>query len=127
MTYDHNEATSVVRRRTGTALTIFAGLVFIVSGTLKLLGVPAVVHELQQDGFLHTVPLVGALEIASGLLFLVPRTRSFGLMFASAFMGGAIATHVQHAELVQIAPAAFILGLVWVGAWLKHPMALWSF
>jgi uncharacterized membrane protein YphA (DoxX/SURF4 family) len=127
MTYDHNESISSARLRTGTALTILAGLLLIASGAVKLYGVPKVIHELQQYGFVHTIALVAVLEIASGLLLLVPRTRSLGLVFASAFMGGAIATHVEHAEAVQIAPAAFVLGLVWIGVWLKHPVALWSF
>ena len=127
MTSKQNKPISPARRRAGIALTTLGGVVLLASGTVKLAGVPAVVHELQQYGFVHTVPLVALLEIASGLLFLVPRTRSFGLVFASAFLGGAIATHVQHAETVQILPAAFVLGLVWAGVWLEHPVALRSF
>jgi uncharacterized membrane protein YphA (DoxX/SURF4 family) len=117
---------SAARRRTGTALTILAGFVLVASGTVKMLGVPAVVHQLERYGFVHTVPLVAVLEIVSGILFLVPRTRSFGLVFASAFLGGAIATHVQHSEIVPLAPAALVLALLWTGTWLRHPVALWS-
>jgi hypothetical protein len=70
--------------------------------------------------------LVALLEIASGALFLLPRTRSLGLLVASAFMGGAIATHVQHGETFATVPAVLVLGLVWMGALLKHPVSLWS-
>jgi hypothetical protein len=127
MTNEHNNSISTARRRTGAALSILAGVLLLASGGVKLAGVPTVVHQLQKYGFVHTVPLVALLEIASGVLFLVPRTRSFGLVFASAFLGGAIATHVQHSETVQILPAAFVLALVWTGVWLEHPIALWSF
>jgi hypothetical protein len=58
------------------------------------------------------------------MLLLVPRTRSLGLLLASSFMGGAIATHLQHNELP--APAAFVLLLVWIGSWLRYPVTLWS-
>jgi uncharacterized membrane protein YphA (DoxX/SURF4 family) len=127
MTDDDNQLISVARRRIGGALTVLAGVLLVASGTVKLLGIPAVVRQLEQYGFVHTVPLVAGLEILSGVLFLVPRTRPFGVVFASAFMGGAIATHVQHAETVQIVPAALVLGLLWSAAWLKQPAALWSF
>lgn len=127
MTNEHANPISSGRRRTGAALTTLAGALLLASGMVKLAGVPVVVHQLQQYGFVHTVPLVALLEIASGLLVLVPRTRSFALVFASAFLGGAIATHVQHAETVQTLPATLVLVVMWTGVWLEHPVALWSF
>ena len=127
MTITHSERTSAARLRAGTAITIVAGALLLGSGIAKMLGVAAVVRPIEAYGFVHTVPLVAALEIASGILFLLPRTRSFGLVFASAFMGGAIATHIQHAEVAQLVPAVAVLGLVWAGTWLRHPVALWSF
>ena len=127
MINENSNPISSGRRRTGVALTTLAGVLLLASGTVKLAGVPVVVHQLQQYGFVHTVPLVALLEIASGVLFLIPRTRSLGLVFASAFLGGAIATHVQHAETFQTLPAASVLLLVWTGVWLEHPIALWSF
>lgn len=126
MTSTQTEPTSAARRRAGKILTIIAGVLLLGSGIAKMLGIAAVVRPLEAYGFVHTVPLIAALEIASGILFLLPRTRSFGLVFASAFMGGAVATHIQHAEFVQIAPAALVLGLLWGGTWLRHPAALWS-
>ncbi|HXT15030.1 MAG TPA: DoxX family protein [Gemmatimonadaceae bacterium] len=130
MTSYHTESStsmSVARRRTGTGLTILVGVLLMASGTVKMLAVPPVVGPLKQYGFVHTVPLVATLEIISGVLFLLPRTRSFGLVFASAFMGGAVATHIQHAETIQLVPAALVLALLWIATWLKHPAALWSF
>ena len=108
-------------------LTMLAGLLLVASGTAKLIGVASVVRQLEAYGFVHTVPLVAALELASGLLFLAPRTRSFGILLASAFLGGAIATHVQHAEAAQNLPAVLVLTLMWTGTWLRHPVTLWSF
>lgn len=114
-------------RRTGSVLTTLAGLILLVSGAVKLAGVPPVVQSLYAYGFTHTVPLVGTLEMLSGILLLVPKTRSFGLVFASAFLGGALATHVQHHEVRQCIPALFVLALVWGGVTLRHPITLWSF
>jgi hypothetical protein len=64
------------------------------------------------------------LEISSAILFLFPRTRSMGLLLVSSYMGGAIATHVEHG-LSFIQPGVF-LALLWLGAWLRHPQILWS-
>ena len=70
--------------------------------------------------------LIAGLEVVSALLFLLPSTRSFGLLLVSAYMGGAIATHVQHDQLHLAAPASAVLCLIWLGAWLRHPEILWS-
>ena len=67
---------------------------------------------------------VAGLEILSGLLFLVPFTRSFGLLLVSSFLGGAIATHLQHGQ--PIVQPSFVLFLIWLGTWLRHPRILWS-
>jgi len=118
---------STVRRRAGTILTTLAALILVGSGVAKALGAPAVVRQLHAYGFTNTVLLVAALELTSGVLLLVPRTRSFGLLFASAFLGGAVATHVQHDPGFAMVPASAVLVLVWLGVWLEHPVTLWSF
>ncbi len=119
--------TAARRQRLGTGAIVLAGVLLLGSGTAKLLGVPPVVRQLEAYGFVGTVPLVALLELASAVLLLLPRTRAFGLVFASAFMGGAIATHVQHHELAPGLPSILVLGLAWLGVALRHPEALWSF
>ena len=127
MTDTRTDVDSIARRRVGTTLTILSSILLVGSGTAKLLGAPPMVEPLRAYGFTNTVPLVAALELGSGVLLLVRRTRSFGLLFASAFLGGAIATHVQHHEVVELFPAFVVLGIAWVGTWLKHPVTLWSY
>jgi hypothetical protein len=39
--------------------------------------------------------IVATLEFQSAVLFLYPKTRSFGVAFLSAFLGGAVSTHVR--------------------------------
>lgn len=124
MTPTHTNAESTMRRRTGTVLLLLAAVILIASGTTKLIGPAAVVRQLESFGFAGKIQLVGVLELVSGMLLLVPRTRSLGLLLASSFMGGAIATHLQHNELP--APAALVLSLVWLGSWLRYPVTLWS-
>jgi CBS-domain-containing membrane protein len=47
-----------------------------------------------------TVRVLGIVEVLSILLFIIPRTGVFGAMLLSAYIGGAIATHLEHAMSV---------------------------
>ena len=68
--------------------------------------------------------LVGLLEGVSALLFVIPSSRSAGLLLLSAFLGGAISAHIGHGEAPS--QAVFMLALIWFAAWLRHPEILWS-
>ena len=62
---------------------------------------------------------IGLLEIACTLLYLIPPTRTLGALLLTAYLGGAVATHVRIGDPFAI---PVILGiLVWVGLWLRDP------
>lgn len=114
------------RRVAGTISIFLGGLVLIGSSSAKFAQVPPVVAQLATVGFGGgKLVIIAALEIVSALLFLIPRTRSFGLLMVSAYLGGAIATHMGHNEPVY--QPGFVLTLLWLGAWLRHREVLWSF
>lgn len=113
------------RRIAGTVLIFLCGLALVASAGAKFAHMPQVAAQLGGWGFTGgRLTLVAVLEILSALLFLIPPTRSAGLLMVSAYMGGAVATHVQHGEL-SLQPALF-LALLWLGAYLRHPQVLWS-
>jgi hypothetical protein len=113
------------RRITGTILVVFASVVLIGSAAAKLAHVPKVVTELGAMGFDgNKLIFIAILEILSAVLFLIPVTRSFGLLMMSAYMGGAIATHVGHDQ--PFIQPALVLVIVWLGTWLRHPRILRS-
>jgi hypothetical protein len=98
------------------------------SSLVKFAQVPGVVHKMTLLGFGGgKLTLVAALEIVSALSFLYPKTRSFGLLVLSAFLGGATSAHVQAGQLGDAGGPAVFLTLAWVGTWLRHPEMLWSF
>lgn len=120
-----NASVSRKRRITGNVLIVLGGLMLIGSAGAKFAHVPKVVTELGAMGFDgNKLMLIAILEILSALLFLIPVTRSFGLLLVSSFLGGAIATHMQHNQ--PIVQPSFVLFLIWLGAWLRHPQILWS-
>jgi len=113
------------RRVLGNLLVFLGGLALVGSAAAKLAHIPKVVSELGAMGFDgDKLMLIGALEVLSALLFLMPMTRAAGLLLVSAFMGGAIATHIQH-QSSPVQPA-LVLSILWIGAWLRHPEVLWS-
>lgn len=50
-----------------------------------------------------TYLMIGVVELFCLLLFIIPRTGILGTLLLSAYMGGAIATHLEHGESI-IAP-----------------------
>jgi hypothetical protein len=58
-------------------------------------------------------------EIASALLFLLPKTNKQGTLLLSSYMGGAIIIHMT-AGMSIVMPSA-VLVLVWFVAWLRNP------
>ena len=102
---------------------IIAGLVvalLIASGVDKLSGSA---HSLEMTKSFGIEPLsyriLGAIEILSALLFLLTRTGLLGLLLLSSYLGGAIATHLQHQQGILF-PAALEAGL-WIAATLRFP------
>jgi len=121
-----SKATSGARRTAGNILIFLGGIVLLGSAIAKFAHVTLVVKQLAAIGFDGSrLMIIAALELLSATLFLVLRTRSFGLLMASAYMGGAISAHLGHGEPVY--QPAFVLILLWLGAYLRHPEVLWSF
>jgi DoxX-like family len=116
-----------IPQRIGSVLITLGGLLLLGSAAAKLAHVLKVVAELGVMGFGgHKLTFVALLEVASAVLFLVPFTRSVGLVLVSAFMGGVIATHLQHEPFHSIFGPSLLLGLLWLGTVLRHREVLWG-
>jgi hypothetical protein len=113
------------RRIVGWVLTGLLTALFLGSAYLKLSRAPQVVEMMQMWGLGDQLLLIGIGELTSALLFLIPRTHSFGVLLLSAYMGGAIVTHMQHGESYVI--PSVILVLIWVTGFLRHSELLQSF
>lgn len=104
----------------GSSLVYIVGVLLVGSSIAKFAGIPKVVEQLAALGFDGPrLTLIATLEILSALLFLLPRTRVVGLLLASAYLGGAIATHIQHGQ--PPSQPVFVLALMWLGIWLRYP------
>ncbi len=65
-------------------------------GAIKLFPVSAVTDTMNQLGWAPEIaPVLGIILLASVALHLWPRTSLLGLVLITAYLGGAVATHVR--------------------------------
>ncbi|HZS46110.1 MAG TPA: DoxX family protein [Blastocatellia bacterium] len=123
----NNSPISKGRRVAGNVLIYLCGAVLIFSSSLKFVHPPAVLAQMNGWGFdSNGVTLIGVIELLCALMFLIPSTRSIGVLLVSAYFGGAIATHLEHGQIPQMFSPTLILFLICLGSWLRHPAILWS-
>ena len=105
---------------TGWVLTIVLGLLFTMSAFMKLTQNEEALAQASSMGIdAATYQFIGVVEIISLLLFIIPRTGVIGTLLLVAYMGGAIATHLQHQQ--PIAMAVTIQILLWITAFVRFP------
>jgi DoxX-like family len=102
---------------------LVAGLMLL-AGSAKLLGLfPP--EQVEKFGLSVPIQVIGAGELVSAILLLVPRTASLGVLLTSAFWGGAICLHMSKGEPFVL--QSVLLLLTWVGAYLRVPGTFASF
>ena len=102
---------------------LIAGMM-ILAGSAKVLGFfPP--EEVAKLGLSLPIQVIGAGELASAILLLIPRTSSLGLLLTSGFWGGAICLHMSKGELFVF--QSVLLLFTWVGGYLRVPGAFGSF
>ena len=108
------------------AARIISGLVavfLLLDGGMKLAKPAFVVTENVRLGYRESVifPL-GVVLIVCTILYLIPRTAVLGAILLTAYLGGAVATHVRAGEPVFSVVFAIVFGvLVWLGLYLRNP------
>ena len=63
--------------------------------------------------------ILGVVELIAVILFIIPRTGVLGTLLLAAYMGGAIATHLEHGDSV-LAPCV-VQAFVWIVAVYRFP------
>ena len=92
--------------------------IMILAGSAKVLGLfPP--EEVAKLGLGVPIQVIGAGELVSAVLLLVPRAESLGVLLTSGFWGGAICLHMSKGE--PFVPQSVFLLLTWVGAYLRVP------
>jgi hypothetical protein len=116
-------SSSKTRLWVGRVLTGLPALFLVWDGLIKFLSIPQVVEASERVGFHRsTLPVLGAIEIVSVILISIRRTAAFGAVLISAYLGGAVATHVRLGDPLfshTLFPIYFA-ALIWGGLYLRN-------
>jgi hypothetical protein len=112
-------------RRTLWAGRVLSGLAvaFLIFDSLgKLLEVQAVVDGTKQLGYPPDIVFsLGVILLTCVVAYLVPRTSALGAVLLTAYLGGAVATHVRVASplFTHVLFPTYIAALLWGGLMLR--------
>lgn len=111
---------------TGRALSGLVTVFLLLDGVMKLLALPVVTEIMAQLGWpadVQTARMLGVLTLGGALLYAWPRTAVLGALFLTAYLGGAVATHVRiGSPLATHILFGVYLGLaMWAGLYLRDP------
>jgi hypothetical protein len=108
------------RNITGWVLTALIGLLLIFSALIKIKGGDEMAKNIVAMGLtMDNIKIIGVVEIICALLFIIPRTGVLGTLLVAAYLGGAIATHVEH-QLPVMMPI-LVECLVFITAIIRFP------
>ncbi|MEI8048044.1 MAG: DoxX family protein [Bacteroidota bacterium] len=95
-------------------------LIYIGSAAGKLSGSADAVKMAEGFGIsAGSFTFLGVVELIAVILFVIPRTGILGTLILAAYMGGAVASHLEH-NLSILAPVV-ISAFVWIVAVVRFP------
>lgn len=111
----------------GGVLTGLPALFIFVDGVVKQLDLPNVIEASEKIGFHRTtLPILGLIEILCVICLWFRRTAAFGAVVLTAYLGGAVATHVRLGDPLfthTLFPVFFAIA-IWGGLALRNDRIL---
>lgn len=109
-----------IKKITVITLVAIIAIIFLGSAAGKVFGSEQMVKMAAGFGF-STVSfkVLGIIEILAVVSFIFPRTGVFGTVLLAAYMGGGIATHLQHGQPIMV--PVIIECLIFVTAAVRFP------
>jgi hypothetical protein len=104
---------------TGRVLSALPVPLMVFSASMKLTHGPQVIEGwVGKAGYpLGALTPIGIVELACVLLYVIPRTSVLGALLLTAYLGGAVATHVRAGEPFVL---PIIVGVIaWAGLYLR--------
>jgi len=127
MTNETQQRATVGRGGQYWAGVVASGLVIaflLMDATMKLLVLPVVTESSAALGFAGTAAMargLGLLLLVCTLLHVVPKTSALGALLLTAYLGGAVATHVRVGNPLfsHVLFGVYMGVLMWAGLWLR--------
>jgi len=105
---------------------VLSGLVVIfllMDSGMKLMRLPIVLETQAQLGYSGSVTLpLGVILLACTILYAVPKTAVLGAILLTAYLGGAVATHVRVESPLfsHILFGVYLAAMLWGGLYLRE-------
>ena len=111
---------------TGRILTGLVIAFLIMDGSMKLVPAQVVIDTTRDLGWptdAGTLRTLGAILLASTLLYAVPRTSMIGAILLTGYFGGAVATHMRIGSpaFTHTLFGVYLGVLMWLGLYLRNP------
>ena len=110
---------------TGSAISAIVVLFLLMDAGAKLAAVRPVLEAGEQIGFpgVTMARALGAILLACTALYVFPRTSVVGAILLTAYLGGAVATHVRLSNplFTHVLFGVYVGVLMWVGLVLRQP------
>jgi len=121
------ESISAVQLLAGRVMSALAVLFLFVDAIGKLLRVGPVVEGTVKLGYQENVVFpLGVLLLIGVVLYAMPRTSLLGAIYLTAFLGGAVATHVRVGSplATHVLFGVYVAVFLWCGLALRSPRLL---
>ena len=107
----------------GRIISGLPALFLLVDGAMKLVKPAPVVEATVRLGYPEsTIVPIGVVLVICTILYLIPKTSVLGAILLTAYLGGAVATHVRAGEPLFSIVFAIVFGvLLWLGLYLRNP------
>ncbi len=103
----------------GWIVSILPALLLFFSAAMKFAKPPGFVESFHKYGYPDNLILIlGIVETACTILYLLPRTAVLGAILLTGYLGGAVATHARVSEPAFVMPLLCGI-LVWLGLYLR--------
>jgi len=103
----------------GWILSVIPSLMMLSGTYFSLSGAKMVADGMIHNGYpLTLIKPLALIELACIVLFLIPRTAFYGAILLTAYMGGAVATHLRIGESQWVVPIVFAV-IVWAAVTLR--------
>ncbi|HEX7856405.1 MAG TPA: DoxX family protein [Sphingobium sp.] len=111
---------------TGRTLSLIVILFLLMDAGMKLPPLSVVGETMTTLGWpadANTARLLGVLTLVPTLLYIWPRTAVLGAILMTAYLGGAVATHVRLANplFTHILFGVYLGLFLWGGLWFRSP------
>ncbi|MEP7052008.1 MAG: DoxX family protein [Pseudomonadota bacterium] len=108
----------------GRVLSGLSAAMLGLDASMKLFQLPAAVKGTVELGYPASVVFtLGLLQLVCLVLYLVPRTAVLGALLWTAYLGGAVATHVrvQNPLFSHVLSGVYVAIFLWGGLYLRLP------